>query len=114
MAVGGYTAAVSASRWDLNFWIQLPLAVVITAVLAFVMGLISMRTNASHFVILTLVLSELMVLVLHNWKSVTKGSLGIIRPGAPDPLFGIEFDSFRSMYYLSVRFLALTLLTPWG
>lgn len=109
MGVGAYTAAISLSRWEVVFWVQVPLAFATAAIAALVMGFVALRTSASYFVILTLVLSQLYVLIFANWRSMTRGMFGIVSTGAPDALGPFEFDEPRSFYYLVLAFLGATI-----
>ncbi|HVM52953.1 MAG TPA: ABC transporter permease [Acidimicrobiales bacterium] len=110
IGTGAYTAAVALSRWDLGFWVQAPLAMLAATAVALVMGFIALRTSTSYFVILTLVLSQLCVLVFLNWKSVTRGAFGIVTTRPPDDLGPLSFDTAESFYFLAVGFLFLTVL----
>ncbi|MCU1360059.1 MAG: branched-chain amino acid transporter permease [Ilumatobacteraceae bacterium] len=110
MGVGAYTAAISLTRWDMNFWLQLPLAFGVAALVALVMGLIALRTSTSYFVILTLVLSQLVVLVFASWKSVTRGAFGIVTTSPPDPVGPFRFDTPAGFYRLCLGALAVTVI----
>ncbi|MEA2922869.1 MAG: branched-chain amino acid transport system permease protein [Bradyrhizobium sp.] len=121
IGVGAYTAAIALTRWNLGFWMQVPLAFLVASAVALVMGAIALRTSASYFVILTLVLSQLCVLVFSNWKSMTRGAFGIVTTRRPDPLGPFSFDSPRGFYFLVIGFLGLTIAalgllsrTPYG
>lgn len=113
MATGGYVAAVTLQRWELNFWLALPAAVLVSALVALMMALVTLRSSASHFAILTLVLSELIVLTIANWRSLTNGMLGMTATTFPSPLGGIEFDSSESFYYLCFGLLVVTAVVLW-
>ena len=107
MGIGGYTAAVTLNHLSLNFWLELPLAIVAAAVVACVVGLISLRANASYFVILTLVIAELIVLLFTNLTSWTNGQLGITDVVPPSSIGPMEFSTPTSFYYLCFVLLAI-------
>jgi branched-subunit amino acid ABC-type transport system permease component len=107
MGVGGYTAAVTLNHLSLNFWLELPLATVAAGVVAFVVGLISLRASASYFVILTLVIAELIVLLFTNLTSWTNGQLGITDVVPPSPIGPLGFSTPTSFYYLCFVLLAV-------
>jgi branched-chain amino acid transport system permease protein len=108
MGVGGYTAAVTLNHLSLNFWLELPMAAVAAGLVAFIIGLIALRTSASYFVILTLVIAELIVLLFTNLTSITNGQLGITDIEPPSALGPIQFASPTSFYYLCFALLAIT------
>jgi branched-chain amino acid transport system permease protein len=110
MGVGGYTAAYLMSRFSLNFWLQLPAAIVAAALVALIIGLIALRTSASYFVILTLMLSELIVLLFTNLTSITGGSLGAVDSVPPNSLGPIQFGGADAFFYLSFVLLVSSIL----
>lgn len=107
MGIGGYTAAVTLNHLSLNFWLELPLAIIVTGLAALIIGLISLRTSASYFVILTLVIAELIILLFTNLTSITNGQLGITDIEPPSALGPIQFSSPTSFYYLCFVLLAV-------
>jgi branched-subunit amino acid ABC-type transport system permease component len=110
MGVGGYTAAYLLDRFNVNFWLQLPAAIVAAGVVALIMGVIALRTSASYFVILTLMLSELIILLFTNVTSITGGSLGLEDSVPPNSLGPIRFGGADAFYYLAFGLLVLSTL----
>ena len=109
MGVGAYSAAIALSRWDVNFWLQIPLGFAFAAFGALLMGAIALRTSASYFVILTLVLSQLYILIFANWESLTRGRLGIVTARGPGTLGPFDFETPDTFYYLVLAFLGATI-----
>lgn len=98
-AVGAYATALLATDYGASFGMCLISSVVLSALFALLLGLISLRLSTDYFAIGTLAFSSVISALLVNWKSVTHGVLGV--PGIPRPeLFGIDF-------YDNSNFLAL-------
>jgi branched-chain amino acid transport system permease protein len=98
-AVGAYATALLATDYAASFGVCVGSSVVLSALFALLLGLISLRLSTDYFAIGTLAFSSVISALLVNWKSVTHGVLGV--PGIPRPeLFGIDF-------YENSNFLAL-------
>lgn len=82
-AVGAYTTALLAKTFGLSFWILLPLAGVLAAFWAILVGLPIIRLRGDYIAIVTLAFAEIVRLVLVNWVPVTGGYAGV--SGIPAP-----------------------------
>lgn len=100
-AIGAYTTALLSTDLSQPFWVCLPASMFFSAFLALIVGAISLRLSEDYFAIGSLAFSAVVSALLVNWKSLTRGVLGI--PGIPRPEFwGIDF-------YDNKNFLLLTL-----
>lgn len=98
-AVGAYTTALLSTEYESSFAVCVITSVLISGLSAIMLGGIALRLTSDYFAIGTLAFSAVISALLINWKSLTKGVLGI--PGIPRPeLFGIDF-------YENSNFLAL-------
>jgi branched-chain amino acid transport system permease protein len=114
MGVGAYTAGILTNDLGFSFWIQVVAAAIFGSAVATAMGLISLRTTATAFVILTFALSQLVVTVLTNWTSLTKGPIGIVVSRPVESLGPIDFSDSLSFYYLVIGLLALVVAVAVG
>jgi branched-chain amino acid transport system permease protein len=108
-AIGAYTTALLSTEMEQSFWICLPASMFLSAFLALVVGQISLRLAEDYFAIGSLAFSAVVSALLVNWKSLTRGVLGI--PGIPRPEFwGIDFYDNKNFLYLTLTLdlLALT------
>ena len=101
-AIGAYTTALLSVEAGTGF-VKCTLASMLTSGLfALLLGGISLRLTQDYFAIGTLAFSSVVSSLLINWKSVTRGVLGI--PGIPRPeIFGFDF-------YINTNFLVLIFL----
>ena len=107
--LGAYTSGLLSLKLGLSFWLSLPIAAVVTTIVALLVGLISFRTRGHYFVILTLCIGVIIHLVIEKWDSLTGGVRGLIGIPIPTSIGPITFKSLESQYYLVLAFLILTI-----
>src|ERR1700761_3350498 len=89
--IGAYTSALLTLNTGTPFWLNLPIAILISGLIAFLVSLVALRTIEDYFIICTLGIQIIIFSVMNNWMSLTKGPLGI--PGIPGIRFwGLRFD----------------------
>jgi branched-chain amino acid transport system permease protein len=74
-AVGAYTAA-NLANWPI--WLAIPAAGLVTAAVGVAFAVPSLRTRGLFFAILTLGLSQILLVVVLNLPDLTGGSLGLV------------------------------------
>ncbi len=115
-AVGAYTMAVLTSPeiapagYILDFWLALPLAVLITVFAGLLVGLPVLRMRGDYLAIATLGFGEIVrLLVLSDWlKPYLGGAQGVTRIGRPH-LGSLRIDSPQEFYFL----ILLSCLLAW-
>jgi len=112
--IGAYGVAILTQTLGWSFWIALPLASVIAAVIGLIVGIPALRTRGAYFAIATMCMGEIIVLVAGNWIELTggyNGIVGIAPPSAiPIPFIGeLSFQTQTAQYYLVLVFLLFTL-----
>jgi branched-chain amino acid transport system permease protein len=124
-AVGAYSYALLAKTFGLTFWIQLPLAGMLSSFWGILLGFPVLRLRGDYLAIVTLAFGEIIRLILINWVALTNGYAGIIsipRPtffGIPfnatdegfAARFGLPFSPLYRVIFLYYLILALALLT---
>jgi branched-chain amino acid transport system permease protein len=104
--IGAYTTAILSVKFGISFWLSIPLAMLISGVIAFIVSLIALRTVEDYFIICTLGIQVIIFSIMNNWMALTRGPLGI--PGIPSiSLLGFNFDSKISFLLLSLFFVAI-------
>lgn len=97
MGVGCY--AVSwFSRWNLPFFIALPLAGALAALIGALVGLPSLRVKGLYFAIATLAAHFILSFLFREWVDVTGGTGGTNIKRAS--LFGLELNGDHRMFYV--------------
>lgn len=115
--IGAYTAAILSVEFQMSFWAVLPVALLLSGLLALLVASIALRTIEDYFIICTLGIQVIVFSLMNNWMSVTNGPLGI--PGIPTlTIFGLPIDSkilflimtliFASLVFLFLRYITNT------
>lgn len=86
-AVGAYTSAILCTRFDFDFWLALPLAMIAAGLAALPVAFLARRAIEDYFIICTMAVAVIITSMLTNLPSLTNGSLGIVAIPAPN-LFG--------------------------
>jgi len=106
--VGAYAAAILATRLGLPFYLAIPSAGIITALVGMIFGIPSGRLKGLYLTIATLAGQFIIEYVLIHWDSMTKGTMGITLPTAT--IFQWEISGDRSFFFLIFISLVLTTL----
>lgn len=120
--VGGYVSAILVTQAEISFWLTLPLAGLVCAVISVLIGFPILRLRGVYFAMVTLVLTEvarLSALAL----PITNGAKGITSIPLPGELslFGITLiPAFGSLanprfgfYIMAAALMVITYLVLW-
>ncbi|MGE5601729.1 MAG: branched-chain amino acid ABC transporter permease [Nitrososphaerales archaeon] len=106
--VGAYTSAILMFAGVPWFWSMLA-GVALAGLLAFLIGIPTLRLVGDYLAIVTLGLAEITRAVFKNWIPVTRGPMGL--PGIPHAaLFGFKFDSAEKFLGLGIVCLAIVFI----
>jgi len=112
-AIGAYTTALLSLK-GVNFWLCLPLSVLMSMTVRWVLGAPVLKLRGDYLAIVTLGFGEITRIVLNNWDGLTNGPKGISLLSAmevpPVRLFGFTLFSNEHFFYLILFFVALCLL----
>ena len=108
-AIGAYTSAILVLNYDLSFWIALPLATLVTGLVALALGAVIVRTPGVAFVVQTMVVNMIVVQALGQIEYLG-GWGGILGIPTPDPIGTLRFSSKVNSYYLALFLLLIIVL----
>lgn len=94
--IGAYSSAILTGRYDVSFWLALPLAAIITGIIGMLLGLVSIRIKEDFLAIVTIALNFIVAAVFQNVKFFG-GSMGLSVP--PPNWFG-ERLSYQGYFIL--------------
>jgi ABC-type branched-subunit amino acid transport system ATPase component/ABC-type branched-subunit amino acid transport system permease subunit len=106
LGLGGYAAAIVATRSGINPLLLAPVGAVVVTVIAVLVGAIVLRRRSHAFVIITIALLLSTQAVFNNWKSLTGGSDGLT---LPLPSWSNDIQALP-FYYMFLAILGLTVL----
>lgn len=108
MCVGAYTAAILSTKLGVSFWLAMPLAGIMSALLGLLIVIPTFNLRGIYLSIVTMGFAEVIRLIALNWNDFTGGALGI--KGIPTPkFFGISLGSTNSFYYICLAIAALSI-----
>jgi len=85
-AMGAYTMAILVTEAGFNFWLSLPLAVLVTIGFGLLIGMPALRLRADYFAITTIAAAEAIRFTAQNARDLTGGNQGLLG-------FGDAWDS---------------------
>ncbi|MGH8868671.1 MAG: ABC transporter permease subunit [Actinomycetes bacterium] len=109
LGLGAYTVALLATRVGGSPLVWVPVAGLVAAAFAAVLGVVAMRTRGFSFVIMTIAFLFLMQLVATNWDGLTRGTSGIT---LPIPTWSVDYQNWP-FYYGMLGLLGASLVTSW-
>jgi branched-chain amino acid transport system permease protein len=112
MGFGAYTAAILSRDFGMTLWQAMPFSALVSALVAGVFGLPSVRISGHHFAIVTYVSCELLRIALTNGGAFTGAATGLDVPPI-GPLFGINMDKLANTYLLVAVLLLLSMLAAY-
>lgn len=109
--LAGYCLALASPQYQAaSLWTSLPLAMLASGLLAFVIGLLVLRTSGVYFIMATLAFAQMVYFVFHD-SGIAGGSDGIYIYARPDAsILGwrpLDLEKFADLHFLA---LALFLL----
>lgn len=112
MAIGAYSTALLVTGLKMNFFLAVAVGMCVAAGVSALLALPSLRVKGDHYIIASFGFQVIIISILLNWPSLTRGPFGIT--GIPRPsLFGFVFSSYQTFFLLSGGFLAVCALVAW-
>jgi branched-chain amino acid transport system permease protein len=103
LGIGGYVPALLWNYFNVTPWLGIPASVVLAALLALVVGYPAtrMRVVGHYYALVTLALSQVVLLSVVALRDVTGGSLGMTpRAAGGASWYALQFPDKRQFYYL--------------
>ena len=104
MGVGAYIPALMWTFWGVTPWIGIPIAVAAAVLLAIVVGYpcFARRVVGHYFALVTLALSQVVLLSLTAARDVTGGSLGFTQKAVGHSWYAMQFPEKTYFYGIAV------------
>jgi branched-chain amino acid transport system permease protein len=119
--IGGYTVGILTTRYGWGFWPTSVLAVLASAAVAALFGLLAIRAVGAYFLIITLALGQIIWGLAFRWVSMTGGDNGLRGIPRPAPGWGLHFTQIQAFYYFALAVMAaaaglmyLLTISPFG
>ncbi len=105
VGVGAYASAILITRLGISFWLSIPLAGLISALVGMIIGIPSLRVKGLYLCIATLAAQFIFGFIFVHWESMTKGITGIHIP--PPRIGGFQFSTEKDFYWITLVFVVL-------
>jgi branched-chain amino acid transport system permease protein len=104
LGVGAYVPALLWNYWNVTPWLGIPLSVAASALLAAVVGYPCFRRKVvgHYFALVTLALSQVVLLSLIAARDVTGGSLGFTQKTVGHSWYALQFPEKTYFYVIAV------------
>lgn len=104
MGVGAYIPALMWTFWGVTPWIGIPIAVAAAVLLAIIVGYpcFARRVVGHYFALVTLALSQVVLLSLTAARDVTGGSLGFTQKAVGHSWYALQFPEKTYFYGIAV------------
>jgi ABC-type branched-subunit amino acid transport system ATPase component/ABC-type branched-subunit amino acid transport system permease subunit len=110
-AIGAYTVAILTTAAKMNFWLALPLAIALSALVGGLLALPALRVRGPYLAMVTIAFGFLVENGAAEWRGLTGGQNGIM--GVPRPqAFGFAFGE-RGVALLAIALCAILVLGFW-
>lgn len=113
--IGGYLSGIALLHWHVPLFAGMFLAAVLTAIIAFVVGGLTLRIRGHYFALVTFLLTVALGGLVPEFPSYTGGQYGLSIPLAETSDFWqLQFQSQASYYYLALAVAAFaTVILYW-
>jgi branched-chain amino acid transport system permease protein len=111
--IGAYTIAIFMDRFDGSIAIlllALLAAIILSAIVSYIVGILSLRLKSHFYAMLTLAFSGLFLVAAEKWRSLTKGNDGFTFP-IPDVLKDRVVFYFAALLFMIAMFLLMRRFT---
>ena len=106
VGVGAYTVGILMQHGITSAWLAWPLAMVVSALLALLIGAISLRTQGVYFIMITLAFAQMLYYLAVSLKAYG-GDDGLSLPGRST--LGFELTD-TALYYVTLALLVATVI----
>lgn len=96
--IGGYCTALMLLRLGITPWVSMIIGAFISAIIGFLIGIITLRLKGPYFTLTTIALGEIALLLSNYFEGFTGGSVGLILPRE----FSIYTLSFANKKHYSI------------
>jgi branched-chain amino acid transport system permease protein len=112
--IGAYAGALTLIKLANSIWLALTITLVLSGMVAWLIGYLSIRIKGVYFAMLTLAFAEMFRELAFNWQSFTGGSdglTGVPRPQIGIPPFALDLGNSYVLFYFV---LGVVLLVYYG
>jgi branched-chain amino acid transport system permease protein len=108
VGTGAYLASILIAEGITSAWIGWPLAIAVSALVAWLIGGVSLRTRGVYFIMITLAFAQMMFYLVNSMKAYG-GDEGLTLPSRASIGLGLDLGNELVFYYVVLALLAAVL-----
>jgi branched-chain amino acid transport system permease protein len=108
VGTGAYMASILIAEDVTSAWIGWPVAIAVSALLAWLIGALSLRTRGVYFIMITLAFAQMMFYLVNSMKAYG-GDEGLTLPSRASLGFGVDLGNELLFYYVVLCLLGIVL-----
>lgn len=110
VGVGAYTSAVLLTKVGVNFWVTIPCAVLLAALIGIILGIPTLKlSDGPYLALVTQIFGEVIFIVCLNLENITNGAFGLAK--IPKPSIGsFSLGPMNRLLILTAMFMVLAYL----
>ena len=108
VGTGAYVAGILIAEGVTSAWLGWPAAVAVSALAAWIIGAVSLRTRGVYFIMITLAFAQMMFYLVNSMKAYG-GDEGLTLPSRAHLGLGLDLGNEVAFYYVVLTLLALLL-----
>ncbi len=108
VGAGAYAASILIAEGVTSAWIGWPAAIAVSAILAWAIGAVSLRTRGVYFIMITLAFAQMMFYLVNSMKAYG-GDEGLTLPRRAELGFGLDLGNELVFYYVVLAILLAAL-----
>jgi branched-chain amino acid transport system permease protein len=112
-AIGAYITAIMMDRWDIRYWLAIPVAGILCLAVGYLFGRPALRLEGLYLALATFSLALAIPQFLKYFEHWTGGSQGLVllKPAAP---LGLPLNEDQWLYYVCLGVLIVLLFVAWN
>lgn len=110
--IGAYTSTLLLINYNISPWIGMMVGIGLVIPVAIFIGVLTFRLKGPFFALGTLAFGEVARVIAINWRSLTRGSLGVSVPFKPS-FKNLMFQETVYYVYTTLIFIFLVILISW-
>src|SRR5436853_1498688 len=108
VGAGAYVASICIAEGVTSAWLGWPAAIAASALAAWLIGAVSLRTRGVYFIMITLAFAQMMFYLVNSMKAYG-GDEGLSLPKRAEPGFGVDLGNEVAFYYTVLAILGALL-----
>jgi branched-chain amino acid transport system permease protein len=108
VGAGAYVASILVAEGIASAWLGWPAAIIVSALLAWIIGAISLRTRGVYFIMITLAFAQMMFYLVNSMKAYG-GDEGLTLARRAELGLGLDLGNELVFYYVTLALLMLCL-----